>query len=133
MQGKVNNNKGNILILVSIILPVLIMVIGVCLDGGLVMYSQSKLMAATKFAALSASSHNKVIEDKTIINATESQVKSALIENYDKAKLKKFTIDESSKNKCTVVADVEVNFMFMKMFGINSKTISESYTVTRKG
>ena len=131
MQDKINN-KGNALILVSIILPILIMVIGVCLDGSLVLYSQSKLMAATKFAALSASSHNKVIEDKTIINATEDEAKSALLANYDKAKLKKFTIDESSKNKCTVVAEVKVNFVFMKMFGINSKTINESYTVTRK-
>ena len=132
MKYKFKNNKGNMLVLVCAALPVFIGIIGVCLDGSLVIYNQTKLMAATKFAALSASSYNTVIEEKTIINATEDQARSALVENFSGATLRSFSINSASKNKCTVIAETDVNFVFMKVFGINSKKISESYTVTRK-
>lgn len=132
MKHKLKGNKGNVLVVVCVALPVLMGVIGICLDGNLVIYNQTKLMAATKFAAISASSNNKIVNEKTIITATEDQARNALLENYDQAKLRSFTISETSKNKCTVVAETEVNFVFMKIFGINSKKLSESYTVTRK-
>lgn len=132
MKYNLKNNKGNMLVLVCAALPVLIGIIGVCLDGSLLVYYQTKLMAATKFAAVSASSYNKVISGKTIITATEDKAKSALIENFSQAKLRSFSINSTSKNKCTVIAETDVNFVFMKMFGINSKKLSESYTVTRK-
>lgn len=132
MKYGTKNNKGNILVLFCIILPILLGAIGICLDGSLLVYNQTRLMAATKFAAVSASSYNKVVQGKTIINATESKVNSALTENFSEARLRNFSINEASKNKCTVIGEVKVNFVFMKMFGVESKTISESYTVTRK-
>ncbi|OOM80585.1 hypothetical protein CLPUN_12510 [Clostridium puniceum] len=136
MKCNFKNNKGNTLVLVCAALPMLIGVIGLCIDGSLMVYYQTRLMAATKFAAVSASSHNKIVQEKTIINATEDQVRSALIENFSQAKLISFTINPASKNKCTVIAETEVNFVFMKMFLTDSKdykkTIRESYDVTRK-
>lgn len=132
MKCNLKNNKGNILVLVCAVLPVLIGVVGVCLDGSLVIYYETKLMAATKFAAVSASSNYDIIKEKTVINATEDQVKTALNENFNEAKLRSFSINSASKNKCTVIAETNVNFVFMKIFGINSKTLSESYTVIRK-
>lgn len=132
MRYNLKNNKGNILVLVCIALPALIGVIGLCLDGSLMIYYQSKLMAATKFAAVSAASNYEIVDDKIIITATESEVTTVLSENFSQAKLTSFNVSSISKNKCTVIAETQVNFVFMKMFGINNKTLSESYSVTRK-
>ncbi|MFT8349075.1 TadE/TadG family type IV pilus assembly protein [Clostridium saccharoperbutylacetonicum] len=132
MKPTLKNNKGNMLVLVCVALPVFIGIAGICLDGSLAIYYQTKLMAATKFAAISASSHNYVVSGKTVINATQDQAEAALKENFGAAKLRSFSINQSSKNKCTLVAETEVNFVFVKIFGVNSKKISESYTVTRK-
>lgn len=133
MKVKLREDKGgNILVLVSVLLPVLLACIGMCLDGSLLIYYQSRLMTATKIAAVSASSDYE-IDDKgnTKIRASSDFVKDVLKENFKEAKLRNFTINESAKNKCTVEAEVEVNFTFMKIFNINSKTISESYTAER--
>lgn len=132
MKYILKNKSGNILILVCITLPIFIAMLGMCLDGSLVLYYQTRLMAATKFAAISASANYKVVGDKTIINATQGQVVDALKTNFNEANLRSFTINSSSKNKCTVVAETNVEFVFMKIFGLKNKTLSESYTVTRK-
>lgn len=132
MKRVLKNKAGNILVLVCVTLPIFIAMLGMCLDGSLVLYYQTKLMAATKFAAISASANNKVVSDKTIITGTQQEAATALETNFSEAKLRSFTINSSSKNKCTVVAETNVNFVFMRVFGIKNKTLSESYTVTRK-
>lgn len=129
MKYNFKSNNGSILILVSILLPILISAVGICIDGVLVSYYQTRLMVATKLAAVSATSYYTLEGDSIKINVTNDKVKELLTTNFKDAKLKKLTID--SKNKCTVESEVDVNFVFMKIFGINSKTLFERYTATR--
>ena len=131
MLHNLKNNKGNIIILLCMGLPLLIAIAGMCIDGGLLMYYEAKLMAATKLAAISASSHYTANEGKVIINGKESDADEVLSKNFNGAKIQDsgFILDG---NKVTVNTEVKIDFAFMKIFNINNTIIHESYTVTRQ-
>lgn len=133
MRDIVENNKGFVSVFFCISLPLIIAIMGFCIDGSLLLYYDARLMTATKFASISATSYYDIIDDKLVINATDAEDAAilALDENFEDAKLVNFTVDSDSQNECTVKAEVEVPFFFMKIFGVKAKVISESYTSSR--
>ena len=127
------NNKGNVLVLLCAGIFALIGFAGICIDGSMLAYNKSKLMAATKLAAVSASSHYTVESGSIKITAKDDIAVSVLNKNYNGASLsndkgKSFDIDG---NQVTVRTKANVEFSFMKIFNLNSTTIYESYTATR--
>lgn len=133
MRYNFKNNKGNVLVLLCAGFTTLIGFSGICVDGSMLTYQKSKLMAATKLAAVSSSAHYTVDNGNITINASESDAQYILTKNYNGSttsndKGKSFEIDG---NKVTVRSKANVNFAFVKIFGINSTNIYESYTATR--
>ena len=130
-MSNVRNEKGFITILIALALPLIISVMGFCLDGSLLLYYDAKLSMAAKFAAITATSVNTNIEGNLVITADETFVMKILKSNMEGAMLVDYSINPNQKNKCTVSASAEVPFIFMKIFGIESKTLVESYTAER--
>ncbi len=128
LRGK---NNGFTAVFVALAMPVIIAILGICLDGSILLYYDSKLTNAVKFAAISATSVNIQNEGALEITADNSFVQRVLINNLDGAILYEFTVDQQKKNQCTVKATYEVPFVFMKIFGFESKTILESYSAER--
>lgn len=122
------DEKGSILILTVLLLPLLLGFIGISIDVGYLMYQKSQLDAATEAAGRSTillaydkaiwSSQKKVVLDESLAN---EKVKLMLKENFDDAKLVKLTLLGDSKIK--IETSVEVKFFFMKIFGFTSKVI----------
>lgn len=130
MRYNIKNNKGNVLVILGFMWMFIIFIVGMCVDGSFVMYYQSRLMAATKIAAVSTSTHYNINKKgKIIINGTDNDALEALNANYKDAQL-----DGSAQiagNTCTIKTKANVDFIFMKILGINSTTIYESYKATR--
>jgi len=131
MLHNLKDNKGNVMILVCIALTTLIAIAGMCLEGGLLIYSKSKLMAATKLAAVSTSSYYVVGNGDVTITGSQNDAKNILSVNYAEAKLSDGGF-KLNGNKVTINTEVKINFVVMKIFNINNATIHESYTATRK-
>jgi Flp pilus assembly protein TadG len=124
--------KGYAAILLVLLLPIIIMIMGICIDIGNMVYCEAKLMSAVKFAAISASSNYTVSNNQVIITDEQQDfVQTCLTKNYEGAMSKTFTVDAVKKNQCTVEATAEVKFYFLTIIKINSETIDQSYTVTR--
>lgn len=126
-----NRKKGYAAILVCAMLPILIIIMGICIDIGDILYCEAKLMTATKLAAISASSN--YINNKGSLEIVEDDgfTQACLSENYAGSRLVNFQIDGDKKNECTIVGSAEVKCYFLNIIGVSSKTIKQSYTITR--
>jgi len=124
------SDKGTAFGLFALFLPVLIAVLGLIVDGGLFMYSKTRLDMATEAAALSTiSTYDKSIyasEGRVVLDQASSKVVATkyLKVNFPEAKLEKVTI--APENTATVESSLVVEFCFMKVFGIENKKIYTS-------
>ena len=130
----INNNKGYVAIIFCFIMPVIIAILGICIDGSMIFYYQARLMTATKYAAISATTSNTKEDGNLIIIKDESFVERALEKNFDLAQIEGFIIDSTQKNKCTLNTKAEIKLFFIPLIMENYKTITihESYTAQRK-
>lgn len=128
---KRNNKKGYVTVFLALAMPLIISVLGFCIDGGMMLYFDARLSTAVKFACISASSDNENIDGNLVIKAENSFVEEVLHENLKDAILVDFMINPSSKNECTVKGSYKIEFVFMKLFGITEKSLTESYTARR--
>lgn len=122
------DEKGSVLILTVLLLPLILGFIGIAIDVGYLMYQKAQLDAATEAAGRSTillaydkavwTSQKKVIIDEELAN---EKVKLMLKDNFEDAKLIKLTLLGDSKIK--VETSVEVKFFFMKIFGFTSRVI----------
>lgn len=124
-------NNGYTAVIVALTMPVLIAILGICLDGGVLLYFDLKLSTAVKFAAISATSVNMQNGDDLEITADSSFVQRVLSKNLNESELADFSIDELAKNRCCVAATYEVQFVFIRIIGIDRKVLYESYTAER--
>ncbi len=132
----VKSQKGITAILIAVAMPFIISVVGLCVDGGYLLYSKAKLMGATKFAAISATSYYTLEDDAIVLdyNKCSSAADNMLAINYKGSKRIGFDIDSSDEPKkivCTVEAQADVPVFFMKIFGVKSTPIKEGYTAER--
>ncbi|NLD50602.1 MAG: hypothetical protein GX660_25960 [Clostridiaceae bacterium] len=132
------NENGHTAAFMCISMPLIIAVLGVCIDGSLLLYYKARLMTATKLAAVSATSFYEIENDQLIIDllSAEDAALRTLGQNFESAVMTRFEIDSVEKNTCTVDAQVEVPFYFLRMLeafgsGITHKTLMESYTASR--
>lgn len=132
------NQNGHTAAFFCIAMPLIIAVLGICIDGSLLLYYKARLMTATKLAAVSATSFYEIEDDQPVIDplSSEDAALRTLEQNFESAVMTRFEIDNTAKNTCTVDAQVEVPFYFLRMLeafgsGITHKTLMESYTASR--
>lgn len=137
MKLSLNSNKGFIAVLICMMLPVIIALLGICIDGGILLYYDARLMSAAKFAAISATAFYDVTDGKAVLQGVNDSgpafdaAKNALKMNFIDAQLYKFEINNTKKSECTVKAKVNVDFFFAKIFHVDGTTIEEEYTAER--
>ncbi|MPN43467.1 hypothetical protein SDC9_191027 [bioreactor metagenome] len=111
------------------IMMMLIAMAGLITDGGIMMYTKIRLEAAADAAAHStgAAYDAELWEESGIVEldpfVAEQYASILLNENFPEAVLESCEIDPVQKNVATVKARVVVQTVFMKVFGIDNKTI----------
>lgn len=130
----IRNNRGYTTVLVCALIPLIIIVLGLCIDGTFIYYSQAKLMTATKYAAISATTLYREENDEIIIIEDRDFIRACLKKNYDVAELDNFYIDEIDKNKCTLTTKAEIPLYFLPLLLKDKRSIllHESYTAQRE-
>ena len=132
MNDILRNKKGYSTALLALLLPVLICVLGFAVDGGLIIYRANELSSAVKIAAISATSIYDIDDEGEYrLTASDNDVQEILNTNMDGAVLNFFSIDTEITGSCTVEGSYHVDFVFMKIFGIEGKTVTSSFTARR--
>lgn len=130
-------NNGYITVFVCMLMPLFLALLGICIDGSIILYNDAKLMTATKFAAISATAFYDVKDGSVVLKgmndsgAARDAATNALEKNFSGAWVYEFSINNSKKNECTVKAKVKVDFFFARIFHFDSTTIEEIYTAER--
>lgn len=129
------DERGSIIVLVALLLPVLIGFLGLALDAGHIMYHKNMLYESTEAAARSAilkSYDHNIWENENRVVLDYDQAMSAarllLDLNYDKAQIDDLQI----KNDNTIVlsTSVTIEYTFMKIFGFHDKTLKNKQIVS---
>lgn len=136
MYLRLRRKKGYALIFICILMPIIIAIMGLCVDVGVILYYEARLMSATKFAALSASSNYVVVNKKImIVEDQQAFVNNVLTTNFSDAQLVSFKVSgpKKEKYKCTVTTKTEVPLFFVGAIGLQkSKEIKEQYVAERR-
>ncbi len=123
------DERGFAALLFAIMMPILIALAGLLIDGGLVMYSKAKLEAASEAAALStiAAYDEEIWEDYGVVVIDEytatlyAQYYLAL--NLPEAYIVFCEVDFINPSKVTLITEIPVEMVFAKAFGINERKI----------
>ncbi|WP_127580766.1 TadE/TadG family type IV pilus assembly protein [Paenibacillus koleovorans] len=116
----------------AVLMPVLILILGLCADGSIIIYNKIALDTATDAAAVSSSdSYNRdlwwtpphILELRR--DAAENIVRDVLQQNMPRARLVSLEI-LPSKKECKIETVAEIPMFFMKLFQIESYTIRAS-------
>ncbi len=124
--------KGNIMVIFVMMLPVLIGIVGLVVDGGLVFYYQTQLDMATEAASLATlSSYNVPLYDTTGavelgLEVSRSAAIAYLDQNMKAAQLLNITVEP--KNTCTIETQYEFKYVFMVIFGLKSVVLKSTCT-----
>lgn len=125
--------EGSVMIWVIIILPVILAVVGLLVDGGMILYYQTQLDMATEAASVSTiSAYDREAwnaENKVRINNDEARVSAEkyLTENFKEARVEK--IDYVSDSTVTLETTYTVKMVFTKIFGVTEVEIKSSCTM----
>ncbi len=125
--------EGSVMIWVIIILPVILAVVGLLIDGGMILYYQTQLDMATEAASVSTiSAYDREAwnaENKVRINNDEARISAEkyLTENFKEARVEK--IDYVSDSTVTLETTYIVKMVFTKIFGVTEVEIKSSCTM----
>lgn len=124
--------RGNWTVSLALLMPVLIGIMGFAIDGGMMLYKANQLSSSVKIAAISATSiYEEDYNGDYIISADFYDAESLLKANMPDAELISFDVDPYITGQCTVEGCCYVEFVFMKIFHIEGKTITSSFTAWR--
>lgn len=135
MRTLMRDENGSILILSVFLIPILIGIVGIVIDGGYLFYQKTLLEEATETAGKSTiiMSYDKDIwatQKKVVLLEDKARDNALMIlkRNCEKAEIKSFEI--ISGNKVDIVTTLEVDFFFMKVFGFEKRELKchQSYS-----
>lgn len=128
--------RGQSAAIAAFVIIVLIAAAGLALDGTRLVCERAKLEAATEAAALSTigavdmdlycDPDNPRVE--LIQPIAEYFAVYYLNLNMQEAQLESCTVDPSKPNQAVIKSSVEVELIFMKAFGIDTKTVKTTVT-----
>lgn len=128
MKKFLNEEEGSVVVLVALLLPVLIGIMGLVIDGGNLLYHQTKLAEATEASGISSAlmSYDKDLwETQNILELDETLVKEnaskMLNKNFSKAEIEEIKI--INKSGLRIETKVTVKFTFMQLFGFKEKKL----------
>ena len=134
IKQHLTNNRGAAVILLAICLPMMIAFAGLLLDGGFLVLNKLKLQAAVESASLAALDSYcrdawEVYRRIELIREEARALAGAYLrKNLPPGATFTFTVDIPSPNEATVSAEMEIPTFFMKVFGINKKTVTSTTT-----
>lgn len=121
---------GSVVVFIAILLPILIGIIGLTIDGGMLLYRQAALKDATEAAAKSALLMSYDIElwaneRRILVDEERAAISAEKVLKNNSSTSRIDSIDV--KNDVSIVLETsdEVHFTFVKIFGIDSKTIND--------
>ncbi len=128
MKKLIKSEEASVLIITALFLPVLIGFIGLCLDGGKVLYLEACLMDATDAAGRSTilMSYDREIwtaERRVVIHESDAldNAKSVLEKNFEHGKIVSLEVVE--ENTIILKTKVDVEFSFLKLFKFEKKEL----------
>ncbi|WP_430883568.1 TadE/TadG family type IV pilus assembly protein [Fusibacter sp. JL216-2] len=130
-MNQIENQKGYTTIIFVLLMPIILMFSGIILDGSMIMYNQNKLMVAVKYATLSATTEYDIQSGKVRIDVDSARNKAeqVLMQNSKDAEIAEFLVENG--NECHLVANLEMEYTFMKLFGFNKKILHAEYYAVR--
>lgn len=127
------DRNGYAAVFICLLMPLLLALAGICIDGAMLMYYEARLASATKFAAISATAFFEIADEEVqlIEGQARTAAETALEENFSSAEMVSFEINDALKSSCTVRAKVDVEFFFARLLHFDRTTIEEVYTAER--
>lgn len=126
MMQRLNNEKGAVYPLAVFLIPVLLIMAGLLIDGGMAVYQHTKLTSAVDAAALaSLDAYDRDVweeNQEVVINPNDARrfANMYLTTNMSDATLTSVQVDNTS---VTVRAEATATLFFMSMFGQSDFTI----------
>lgn len=130
----ISSQEGNTTVIMATVIIVLLAVAGIIIDTGLVIEGKLKLHAATKAAAKATiEAYDEVIwenEGRVVLNQDEAESYASIYLNYNlaQAQLISVIIPTESPNKAEIKTKLKVEFIFMKIFGIEDCEVGATIT-----
>ena len=127
------SESGNMSVLMAALIVVMLAVCGIVIDTGLVIEGKLKLHAATKSAAMAtyeAYDRDKWNDEGIVIldeRVAEEYASIYLNLNLPEAQLLSVTVPPSQPNKAEVKTKLQVEFIFMKMFGVEDTEVYSTF------
>src|SRR5690625_948657 len=126
MIKKLNNERGAVYPLALFLIPVLLVMAGLLIDGGMAVYQHTKLTSAVDAAALASldgyDREEWEEEERIVIDPGDARqfAQLYLTTNMNDATIKSVLVDDTS---VTVKAEATLILFFMPMFGQGDFTI----------
>lgn len=126
MGSHYNNEKGAVYPLAVFIIPVLLVMAGLLIDGGMAVYQHTRLTSAVDAAAIATlDAYDRgdwEDNEEIVIKLTDARrlANEYLRTNMDEATIKSVQVDEA---EVTVEAEATVHLFFMPIFGQSDFTI----------
>jgi hypothetical protein len=127
------SESGNMSVLMAALIVVMLAVCGIIIDTGLVIEGKLKLHSATKAAAQAtyeAYDRDKWADESIVIldeRVAEEYASMYLHLNLPEATLLSVEVPAYQKNKAEVKTKLKVEFIFMKMFGVEDTEVFSSF------
>lgn len=127
------SESGNMSVLMAALIVVMLAVCGIIIDTGLVIEGKLKLHSATKAAAQAtyeAYDRDKWADESIVIldeQIAEEYANMYLHLNLPEATLLSVEVPAYQKNKAEVKTKLKVEFIFMKIFGVEDTEVFSSF------
>lgn len=127
------SESGNMSVLMAALIVVMLAVCGIIIDTGLVIEGKLKLHSATKAAAQAtyeAYDRDKWADESIVIldeRVAEEYASMYLHLNLPEATLLSVEVPAYQKNKAEVKTKLKVEFIFMRMFGVEDTEVFSSF------
>ncbi len=138
MRGLLDDERGMAAVLAAFIMLVIVALAGLVIDGGLLLYNEMRLEQATVAAARATRNAYDVVlwETQGIVELdpylASKIAKEYLAYNLPEATVESCEVRPPKKNEAIVKTKVEVETIFVKIFGIDKKIVRSEVTgITR--
>ena len=115
--------------LLAVMMPMIIAVLGLCVDGAIVIYHRIKLETSAEAATMSsiAAFKRDLWDEQRVVELDEAKGRAIAMEylerNVKGAKLVKYKVTPERRNECSAEVEMQVPLFFMKAFGYSEATI----------
>jgi hypothetical protein len=115
--------------LLAVMMPMILAVLGLCVDGVIVVYHRIKLDTSAEAATMSsiAAYDREIWSSQRIVALDEQQgrrlAQEYLSRNLEGAKLVSYNVSPERPNECSAEVEMQVPLFFMKVFGFTEATI----------